>query len=92
MATFVRTYRLTLNQYVAIEADTESEACELFSSMEDGDRSWYYLKNEVFDRMEEYLVNNARYVVYDIEPYMEVIHDECYAEDVIDCGRYITEE
>lgn len=91
MATFVREYHLTINQCVAIDAKDEAEAARIFSELEHNDRTWWYLKNEVFDHMGEYLGNNERDVVMDIKPYMGVIHDENYAMDVIDHTDYIEE-
>ena len=87
--TFVRDYGLTINQYVAIEAGNAAEAAEIFERLEHGDTTWFYLKNEVFDRMGEYVGNNVRDVVWDIKPYKGVYQDEEYNEDVIDYDVYI---
>lgn len=92
MATYVRDYHLTINQTVAIDAPNEQEAARIFAAIEHGDRAWYYLKNEVFDHMGEYVGNNAREVVMDIEPYMGVYNDEELAEEVIDHSAYLSEE
>ena len=92
MATYVRDYHLTINQTVAIDAPNEQEAARIFVAIEHGDRAWYYLKNEVFDHMGEYVGNNVREVVTDIEPYIGVYNDEELAEDVIDYSAYLSEE
>lgn len=89
MATYVRDYSLTINACVAIEADSEDEACELFDMMERSDKSWFYFKNEIFDHMGEYVGNNARDVVMDIETDGTTYQDEEYQEDVIDYTDYL---
>lgn len=92
MATFVRDYHLTINQSVAIEAPSKEEAARIFSAMEHDERAWWYLRNEVYNHMMDYLGNNTRDVIYDVKPYMGVYQDENLAEDVIDTECYITKE
>ena len=89
MATYVRDYSLTINACVSIEADSEDEARELFDMMERSDKSWFYFKNEIFDHMGEYVGNNVRDVVMDIETDGTTYQDEEYQEDVIDHERYL---
>ena len=91
MPTYVRDYELTINHSVAIEADSDADAARIFDQIERGNRSWYYLNNEVFEPMGEYLMNEARYVVEDIRPLMGVYQDEDFSEDVIDYSRYMEE-
>lgn len=89
MATFVRDYTLTINACVAIDADDIDEANEIFDMLEHGKNEWFYFKNEVFDQMGEYVGNNVREVVGDIETDGTTYRDEEYQEDVIDYGRYL---
>ena len=89
MATFIRDYQLSIYSSVAIDAETEEEAERIFRNLEDCDGTWYYFKNEVFDRMMEYLVNNEREVVMDLAPCAGAYQDEEYREDIIDHTKYI---
>lgn len=89
MATYVRDYSLTINACVAIEADSEDEARELFDMMERSDKSWFYFKNEIFDHMRGYVGNNVRDVVMDIETDGTTYQDEDYCNDIIDHEQYL---
>lgn len=91
MATFIRDYQLSICGSVAIDAETEEEAERIFRNLEDCNGTWYYLKNEVFDHMMEYLANNEREVVMDLTPCAGVYQNEDCCEDIIDPTEYIEE-
>lgn len=93
MATYVREYSLTITECVAIEAESEADAARIFDELEHCDRAWFYLRNEVYNPMMEYLANNTRDIIAsDIKPCMGVYQDEDYAEETIDPCKYITKE
>lgn len=87
MAVYERYYTLTIPASVVIEAKSEKEAEEIFENLESGEKCWYYLKNEVFDSMGEYLANNEREVVFDIKP--DGLEESCWADEGIDYERYL---
>lgn len=77
MAIYVRDYEFTLCESVAIEAESEEEAEGIFEQLENGPKRWYYLNNEVYERMCEYMANDYRYIVDDdIKPMGDVYVDE----------------
>ena len=76
MAIFTKNYTLTLKQAVAIEADTKEEAERIFNELEHGEYSWYYINNEVYDRMTDYAADNRRIMVGLIEADDDVCRDD----------------
>lgn len=93
MATYVREYELTINECVAIEAESEADAARIFDELEHCDTTWFYLRNEVYDPIMDYLADNTRDVISsDIKPCMGVYQDEDLAEEAIDPYKYITKE
>lgn len=89
MATFMRDYSFNLFHSVAVEADNEDEAREIFDALEHCDNAWQYLSAEVFEHMSEWLDNFWKDVVGNIQSEGNVYQDEDFCDEVIDYEQYL---
>ena len=89
MATYLRDYCMTIGCSVAIDAPSKEEADRIFDQLEHGPKRFEYLNDEVFEHMEEVMLNWRRELVGSIEPERDVYEDDGYnTEDVIDVTVY----
>lgn len=89
MAVYERYYELTIPGSIQIVADSEEEAEEIFKRLETGEKAWYYLHNEVYRDMCDFIGNNERELMGDIVPIEGVEELNWDEDDTLDPNRYL---
>lgn len=89
MAVYERYYELTIPGSIQIVADSAEEAEEIFKRLETGEKAWYYLHDEVYYSMGEYLCNNEKEMMGEIVPIEGVEELDWDEEDTLDPSSYL---